>query len=45
MALFSGNLDKLRAAGVILSGATADDIEIDIYVLLRAARAFKKEIA
>ena len=45
MALFSGSLDKLIAAGVILSGAAADDMEVDIYVLLQAARAFKKEIA
>ena len=45
MALYSGALDKLTAAGVILSGAAADDMEVDIYVLLMAARAFKKEIA
>ena len=45
MALYSGSLDKLTAAGVILSGAAADDMEVDIYVLLMAARAFKKEIA
>jgi len=45
MALFSGSLDKLTAAGVILSGAAADDMDVDIYVLLQAARAFKKEIA
>ena len=45
MALYSGALDKLTAAGVILSGAAADDMEVDIYVLLQAARAFKKEIA
>ncbi len=45
MALFSGSLDKLTCAGVILSGAAADDMEVDIYVLLQGARAFKKEIA
>lgn len=44
LALFSGSLDKLTAAGVILSGAAADDMEVDIYVLLQGARAFKKEI-
>jgi len=44
MALFSGSLDKLTAAGVILSGAAADDMEVDIYVLMQGARAFKKEI-
>lgn len=45
LALFSGSIDKLTAAGVILSGAAADDMEVNIYVLLQAARAFKKEIA
>ena len=45
MALFSGSLDKLLGAGVILSGAAADDMDVDIYVLLQAARAFKKDIA
>jgi len=45
LALYSGSIDKLTAAGVILSGAVADDMEVDVYVLLQAARAFKKEIA
>lgn len=45
MALFSGSLDKLTAAGIVLSGAAADDMDVDIYVLLMGARAFKKEIA
>ena len=44
LALFSGSVDKLTAAGVILSGAAADDMKVDIYVLLQGARAFKKEI-
>ena len=44
MALFSGSLDKLTAAGVVLSGAAADDMDVDIYVLMQGARAFKKEI-
>ncbi len=44
LALFSGSLDKLTAAGVILSGAAADDMDVDVYVLLQAARAFKKDI-
>ncbi len=44
MALFSGSLDKLTAAGIVLSGAAADDMDVDIYVLLQGARAFKKEI-
>ncbi len=45
LALFSGSIDKLTAAGIVLSGAAADDMEVDIYVLLQGARAFKKEIA
>lgn len=44
MALFSGSVDKLTAAGVVLSGAAADDMDVDIFVLLQGARAFKKEI-
>ena len=42
MALFSGSIDKLTGAGVILSGAAADDMDVDVYVLLMAARAFVK---
>ena len=45
MALFSGSVDKLTAAGVILSGAAADDMEIDIYVLMQGARVFRKDVA
>jgi len=45
MALFSGSIDKLTAAGVVLSGAAADDMEVDVYVLMQGARAFKKGIA
>jgi peroxiredoxin family protein len=44
MGLFSGSLDKLTAAGIILTGAIAHDMHVDIYVLLQGARAFKKEI-
>ncbi len=44
MALFSGSLDKLTAAGIVLSGAVADDMDVDVFVLLQGARAFKKEI-
>lgn len=44
LALFSGSVDKLTAAGVILSGAAADDMKVDIYVLMQGARAFKKDI-
>ncbi|MCF6241832.1 MAG: DsrE/DsrF/DrsH-like family protein [Bacteroidales bacterium] len=45
LALFTGSVDKLTAAGVILSGAAADDMNVDIYVLLQGARAFRKDIA
>lgn len=44
LALYTGSVDKLTAAGVILGGAAADDMKIDIYVLLQAARAFRKDI-
>jgi peroxiredoxin family protein len=44
MALYSGSLDKLTAAGVILGGAAADDMDVDVYVLMMGARAFKKEV-
>lgn len=44
LALYTGSVDKLTAAGVILGGAAANDMEVDIYVLLQAARAFKKEV-
>jgi len=42
MGLFSGSLDKLIAAGVILSGAAADDMDVEVFVLLQGARAFIK---
>jgi peroxiredoxin family protein len=40
--LSSGSIDKLLGAGVIMSGAAADDMEIEVYVLLTAARTFIK---
>ena len=45
IALFSGSIDKLTAAGVILRGAAADDMDVDVYVLLQGARAFLKDMA
>ena len=45
IAMFSGGLDRLTAAGVVISGAAADDMDIDVFVLLMGARAFKKENA
>ena len=44
LGLFSGSVDKLTAAGIILSGAAAMDMKVDIFVLLQGARAFKKDI-
>ncbi len=44
LALFSGAVDKLTAAGIILSGAAADDMDVDIYVLLQGARVFRKDV-
>ena len=43
LGLFSGSLDRLTSAGIILSGAAADDMDVDVFVLLQGARAFKKE--
>jgi peroxiredoxin family protein len=40
--LYSGSIDKLTSAGVILSGAAADDMEVDVYVLIQAAQWFVK---
>lgn len=45
LGLFTGSVDKLTAAGIILNGAAADDMEVDIYILLQAARVFKKDIS
>jgi len=45
IALYTGSVDKLTAAGVILGGAAAEDMDVEIYVLLQAAFAFKKENA
>jgi len=44
LGLFTGSIDKLTAAGVIISGAVADDYQVDVYVLLQGARVFKKEV-
>lgn len=43
--LVSGGIDRLTAMGIIASGAAALDMDIEIYVLLMGARAFKKENA
>ncbi len=44
LALYTGSIDKLTAAGIILSGAAAMDMHVEIYVLLMGARAFRKDI-
>jgi len=44
LGLFTGSVDKLTAAGVILGGAAAMDMHVDIYVLMQGARAFRKDI-
>jgi peroxiredoxin family protein len=44
LALYTGSVDKLTAAGVILSGAAAMDMQVEVYVLLMGARAFRKDI-
>jgi peroxiredoxin family protein len=44
LGLFTGSVDKLTAAGIILGGAAAMDMKVDIYVLLQGARAFKKDV-
>jgi peroxiredoxin family protein len=44
LGLYTGSVDKLTAAGIILNGAAADDMQIDIYVLLQGARAFRKDV-
>ncbi len=43
LGLYTGSVDKLTAAGVILNGAAADNMDVDVYILLQAARILKKE--
>ncbi len=45
MAIASGDLEKLTIAGIVLSGAVAQDIEVKIFLLIGGAYAFKKDIA
>jgi len=40
--LYSGGYDKLTFAGVLLSGAAADDMEVEVFVHLKAAQWFVK---
>ncbi len=43
--LSTSSIDKLTSVGVILSGAAADDMEVDVFVLVNAAHAFLKDKA
>jgi len=43
--LSSSSIDKLTSLGVILSGAAADDMEVDLFVLVNAGHAFLKNKA
>ena len=45
MGLSTSSIDKLVSAGVILSGAAADDMEVDVFVLVNAGHAFLKNKA
>ena len=40
MGLFSGSLDKLTAAGVILSGAAADDMDVEVFCFASGRSCF-----
>jgi peroxiredoxin family protein len=44
LGLYSGSFDKLTMAGVMLSGAAADDMDVDIYVFIQGARLFRKGV-
>ncbi len=43
--LSTSSIDKLTSVGVILSGAAADDMEVDLFVLVNAGHAFLKSKA
>ena len=45
MAIASGNLEKLTVAGIVLSGAIAQDIEVKVILLLGGCYSFKKDVA
>jgi peroxiredoxin family protein len=40
--LFSGGIDRLTYTGVLLSGAAAEDMEVEVFVHLKAAQWFVK---
>ena len=41
--VFSGTIDRLVGMSVLVSGAVALDMDVDIYLMLWGAYAFKKE--
>lgn len=43
LVLVSGTVDKLMAAGIITSGAVANDMEVDIFLSFWALLEFKKD--
>ncbi|MFH2141546.1 MAG: hypothetical protein ABIJ97_03925 [Bacteroidota bacterium] len=43
--LTSCGIDKLTSAGVMMSGAAADDMEVEVFILVNAAHAFIKKSA
>ncbi len=45
LGILTGSIDKLTAAGIIISGAIADDMEVEVFALMHGARAFLKNLA
>ncbi len=43
--LFSGSLDRLTGTAVLVAGAAAQDVEVDIFLQLWGAYAFRKDVA
>jgi len=41
----SGSVEKLFVAATVIGGAVALDMEVDVYLLLGGARAFRKDVA
>jgi len=42
--LFSGSVDKLTGMAVLVGGAAAQDIEVDIFLQLWGSYAFRKDV-
>jgi peroxiredoxin family protein len=42
LAISTSCIDKLTSAGVVMSGAAADDMEVDVFVLVNGGHAFIK---